>query len=545
MRTGALRSTNPWPRLRQREPAARPRTSRVGRFAQVFSGPACRRRARPGFIAAIVAVFLIGFFSYRSTLQRAEAARQVAHTIDVTDHLDALLSTFQDAETGQRGYLLTGDERYLEPYHAATAALQAEFHGCACWSATARTSWNGWTCSSAWRATRTRSCGRPSICGARAAIEQALEMVRTDRGKQAMDEIRKTIPGCEPTSASCWTYAAGSWQRRPRRSSRPSSGAARRCLLFLIGGGGEHVVARLHGPAHAGLDPHGRERAGGPDAGDGTDRGAGPADRHVPGRVPAGRRRRRLLRGVRAARCGGWAATRCRTTAATRRWAASPGRLSSTIARSRRSELPADFFPVSSGAGRAPARHAIVLPTTADRKAERRAGAGLSDPRPAARPRAAGAHRGADRPRAALDQGPRRPARRAGGDAAPVRGAADPARRAARAERGARAAEPRASGLAGSPREPAGRAGADQRQPGRADARAGTAARAPDPRPVRAAAREHVQIRVPGQHVARAADAAEQHADPGQAAGRQPRRQPERRADQVRGDHLLCRATTC
>ena len=30
--------------------------------------------------------------------------------------LEALLSSVKDAETGQRGFLLTGEERYLEPY---------------------------------------------------------------------------------------------------------------------------------------------------------------------------------------------------------------------------------------------------------------------------------------------------------------------------------------------------------------------------------------------------------------------------------------------
>ena len=45
-----------------------------------------------------------------------------------------------------------------------------------------------------------------------------------------------------------------------------------------------------------------------------------------------------------------------------------------------------------------------------------------------------------------------------------------------------------------------------------------------------------LQVGVPGQHVARAAHAAQQPADPGQAAGRQRRRQPDRQAGRVRAD---------
>ncbi len=33
--------------------------------------------------------------------------------------IQSVLTMLKDAETGQRGYLLTHDERYLEPYHAA------------------------------------------------------------------------------------------------------------------------------------------------------------------------------------------------------------------------------------------------------------------------------------------------------------------------------------------------------------------------------------------------------------------------------------------
>src|ERR1700744_2247299 len=40
--------------------------------------------------------------------------------------LDELLSTIKDAETGQRGYLLTNNDRYLEPYNAALPVATAE-----------------------------------------------------------------------------------------------------------------------------------------------------------------------------------------------------------------------------------------------------------------------------------------------------------------------------------------------------------------------------------------------------------------------------------
>jgi CHASE3 domain sensor protein len=36
-----------------------------------------------------------------------------------------VFSLLQDAETGQRGYIITGDERFLEPYDEALTQLDA------------------------------------------------------------------------------------------------------------------------------------------------------------------------------------------------------------------------------------------------------------------------------------------------------------------------------------------------------------------------------------------------------------------------------------
>jgi CHASE3 domain sensor protein len=45
----------------------------------------------------------------------------LAHAV-ITE-IEQVLTDLQDAETGQRGFLLTGDERFLKPYNAALAHL--------------------------------------------------------------------------------------------------------------------------------------------------------------------------------------------------------------------------------------------------------------------------------------------------------------------------------------------------------------------------------------------------------------------------------------
>jgi CheY-like chemotaxis protein/CHASE3 domain sensor protein len=79
-----------------------------------------------GFVAATFAVLLISYLSYRSLESRTEGSDRLTETLEVTQHLGLLLSALKDAETGQRGYLLTGTERYLEPYEAAIVTLPQE-----------------------------------------------------------------------------------------------------------------------------------------------------------------------------------------------------------------------------------------------------------------------------------------------------------------------------------------------------------------------------------------------------------------------------------
>ncbi len=59
---------------------------------------------------------LVATPSFWALHQTTEAAEARTHTAMVIDSVKDLLADLIDAETGQRGYLLTGDETFLEPY---------------------------------------------------------------------------------------------------------------------------------------------------------------------------------------------------------------------------------------------------------------------------------------------------------------------------------------------------------------------------------------------------------------------------------------------
>ena len=68
-----------------------------------------------GVILLVALGVAVSFWAYRQINQTAETRRQVNTVIDRGEEL---LSDLKDAETGQRGYVLTGNEAFLEPYLA-------------------------------------------------------------------------------------------------------------------------------------------------------------------------------------------------------------------------------------------------------------------------------------------------------------------------------------------------------------------------------------------------------------------------------------------
>ena len=77
-------------------------------------------------LAIVLAFFLVtGVIAYRNVEVLRTNNEKIQHTHSVLIALDELLSAAQDAETGQRGYLLTGNDKYLEPYSNAVAGVRA------------------------------------------------------------------------------------------------------------------------------------------------------------------------------------------------------------------------------------------------------------------------------------------------------------------------------------------------------------------------------------------------------------------------------------
>src|SRR5579885_2265840 len=76
------------------------------------------------FAAMLGVIVGTALVSYRNTREMARSSRGVVRTHEALAEVSALLSAVQAVETSARGYVLTGDRTYREPYLAARASLR-------------------------------------------------------------------------------------------------------------------------------------------------------------------------------------------------------------------------------------------------------------------------------------------------------------------------------------------------------------------------------------------------------------------------------------
>lgn len=89
---------------------------------QVFGRPITSAILIGGVVAIGVLVGNI-IMTHRNIAQLDTDMRWVSHTFQVIGSLEHVFSVMKDAETSQRGYIITRDEKYLEPYHNAVASI--------------------------------------------------------------------------------------------------------------------------------------------------------------------------------------------------------------------------------------------------------------------------------------------------------------------------------------------------------------------------------------------------------------------------------------
>ncbi|MGE6759212.1 response regulator [Corallococcus interemptor] len=210
---------------------------RVERF-----GPALPPSTFTGFALAALAVLAIALLSYRTLKTRESTGERVTHTLTVVAELEEVLSTVKDAETGQRGFLLTGAESYLSPYTLAKKTLPAklkELRGLVADSAVQQQ-----------RLDRLEAAVTEKLAELQETVDlqlrgdsrHAIAVVKEDRGFASMSTIRAAVEEMELEERRLLTQHYGQFQESANLSLAVTLSGS--LLLFGLLGIAAYTAAR-------------------------------------------------------------------------------------------------------------------------------------------------------------------------------------------------------------------------------------------------------------------------------------------------------------
>ena len=146
-----------------------------------------------GYALALIILVILGVVSHRNTTGFIEAARLKAHTYEVLENLEKVLSSLKDTETGQRGYIITGEERYLEPYQSGTTMLNQTIQDLRKLTLDNPNQQHRLDAIEPLIAGKSDELKETIDLRKSAGFDAALQVIRTDKGKKLMDDIRKIV----------------------------------------------------------------------------------------------------------------------------------------------------------------------------------------------------------------------------------------------------------------------------------------------------------------------------------------------------------------
>ncbi|MGZ8928589.1 MAG: CHASE3 domain-containing protein, partial [Methylobacter sp.] len=146
-----------------------------------------------GYALALLILIILGVVSYRNTSEFIEAAKLRSHTYQILENLERGLSYMKDAETGQRGYILVGEDRYLEPFQAGSSGVNQSLLNLRRLISGNSSQEQRLDALESSIAAKLAELDEAINLRKNKGLEAALQLVRTDKGKQLMNNIRKII----------------------------------------------------------------------------------------------------------------------------------------------------------------------------------------------------------------------------------------------------------------------------------------------------------------------------------------------------------------
>jgi CHASE3 domain sensor protein len=130
---------------------------------------------------------------YRTTGQVQDSLELTRHTQDILVRLGSVSTDLVELETGQRGYLLTGDEHYLQPYLAALGRLDGDLAALTALLAGNEPDAKRLAALGGLVMQKRDELARTIELRKTQGLEAALLVVRTGEGQKSMDALRRFL----------------------------------------------------------------------------------------------------------------------------------------------------------------------------------------------------------------------------------------------------------------------------------------------------------------------------------------------------------------
>jgi len=150
-----------------------------------------RRPDRWYLAGALLILVVVTLLSYQDWSAFQRSASQVQHSRALLQQIEQVLTSIRDAETGQRGFVLTGNPEYLEVYNQAAIVLPSQLNGLRASLAnepdlrTRVATLNGLVDE------KLAELKQTVVLRQDEGFKAALSIVETNQGQHAMDDIRK------------------------------------------------------------------------------------------------------------------------------------------------------------------------------------------------------------------------------------------------------------------------------------------------------------------------------------------------------------------
>ena len=178
-----------------------------------------------GLGTALAILLAVGAASYLHIRNEIADAKAVVHSRRVIETVDRVLIALDDAETGQRGYLLTRDKAYLAPFDSAPQVLSAELERLGRLAANDPAERNATAQIDRLSAKKLEEMRTTIALEQTGQTAAGLAIVKEGIGKREMDRIRVLLEGMQLRE-----------KERMARQAQTAATASRKAKFVLVGG---------------------------------------------------------------------------------------------------------------------------------------------------------------------------------------------------------------------------------------------------------------------------------------------------------------------